>query len=121
MTQKRSTAKSTAKPSTAKSSDQPATDWVRLVTTPDTAADATGKASSPASRKSQPKGEPRGSYNVIKVAKKAQTFRLPQDVFDLIEQAQAEAAAAGNRLTNDEAITQAVRGYYGGRRRRRSS
>lgn len=60
-----------------------------------------------------PKRGKRGPYNVPRVNRKAQTFRLPPDVFELIRTAREEAAARGDRLTNDDAVIQAVRGYWG--------
>lgn len=63
---------------------------------------------------------PRGPYNIVRVNKKAATFRLPQDVLDLIRVAQEEAASLGRKLTNDDAVAEAVRGHYGRRRRRRA-
>lgn len=61
---------------------------------------------------------PRGPYNVMRIEKKAVTYRLPLDVIALVGEARAEAAAAGERLTHDEAISRAVRWFYGKRRRR---
>lgn len=58
---------------------------------------------------------PRGPYNVVRVNRKAQTFRLPPDVFELIRAAREDAAERGDRLTNDDAVIQAVRSYWGRR------
>jgi hypothetical protein len=106
---------------------KPATDWAGAFTRPESAPrslepvapidDAETPASEPEKKKPAPRG-PRGPYNTVKVEKRTQTFRLPLDVFELIAAAQAEAAQAGNKLTNDEAVTQAVRWFYGKRRRR---
>lgn len=63
-------------------------------------------------------GKKRGPYNVKHVVKKAATFRLPPDVHELIDQAREEAAANGDRLTKDDAVTAAIRAYYGRKRRR---
>jgi hypothetical protein len=52
------------------------------------------------------------------IDKKATTLRLPLDVLQLIDEARTAAAEAGDRLTKDEAVTQALRWYYGKRRRR---
>lgn len=60
----------------------------------------------------------RGPYNVKHVEKKAATYRLPLDAIQLIEDARTAAAEEGNRLTKDDAVTQAIRWYYGKRRRR---
>lgn len=62
--------------------------------------------------------KPRGPYNVKKVDKKAATYRLPPDVHELIDRARQESAENGIRLTKDDAVTAAVRNFYGGRRRR---
>lgn len=64
-------------------------------------------------------GKPRGPYNVKKVDKKPATFRLPPDVLELIDNAREEAAQSGVRLTKDDAVTAAIRHYYGSSRRRR--
>jgi len=63
---------------------------------------------------------PRGPYNVKRVDKKAATFRLPPDVLELIDNAREDAANNGVRLTKDDAVTAAIRAFYGkGRRRAR--
>jgi|TARA_B100000700_G_scaffold317895_2_gene410024 hypothetical protein len=64
-------------------------------------------------------GKKRGPYNVQRIEKHPATFRLPPDVFEYINQARDEAAARGDRLTKDEAITMAVRAFWGGKRQRR--
>lgn len=64
-------------------------------------------------------GKKRGPYNVQRIEKKAATYRLPADVHEYIDQARQEAAARGDRLTNDEAVTMAVRAFWGGKRQRR--
>lgn len=65
-------------------------------------------------------GKKRGPYNVQRIEKHPATFRLPPDVFEYIDQARDEAAARGDRLTKDEAITMAVRAFWGKKRQRRS-
>lgn len=65
-------------------------------------------------------GKKRGPYNVQRIEKKAATFRLPPDVIEYIDRARDEAAVRGDRLTKDEAVTMAVRSFWGGRRQRRS-
>lgn len=64
-------------------------------------------------------GKKRGPYNVQRIEKKPVTYRLPPDVIEYIDQARDEAAARGDRLTKDEAITMAVRAFWGGKRQRR--
>lgn len=64
-------------------------------------------------------GKKRGPYNVQRIEKKSVTYRLPPDVIEYIDQARDEAAARGDRLTKDEAITMAVRAFWGGKRQRR--
>lgn len=64
-------------------------------------------------------GKKRGPYNVQRIEKHPATFRLPPDVLEYIDQARNEAAARGDRLTKDEAITMAVRAFWGGKRQRR--
>ncbi len=60
----------------------------------------------------------RGPYNVKHIESRAVTYRLPLDVLALIDEARSEAAAGGERLTHHEAVSRAVRWYYGKRRRR---
>jgi len=64
-------------------------------------------------------GKKRGPYNVQRIEKKAATYRLPADVINYIDEARNEAAVRGDRLTKDEAITMAVRAFWGGKRQRR--
>lgn len=73
----------------------------------------------PAPTTTTPTGKKRGPYNVQRVDKKPASFRLPPDVLDYIAQARNEAAARGDRLTNDEAVTMAVRAFWGKKRQRR--
>ena len=103
-------------------SDRPAS----LKRTPRPAADAnvdpvdTTPPAPPAAEQASPRtGKKRGPYNVQRVDKKAATFRLPPDVFEFIDQARNEAAARGDRLTKDEAVTMAIRSFWGGKRQRR--
>ncbi|MBG0716891.1 hypothetical protein G3N18_02155 [Microbacterium sp. 2C] len=98
-----------SKPETAPRSLEAVPDEETETTTPTTAAAA----------KSPRQGKPRGPYNVKKVDKKPATFRLPPDVLELIDNAREEAAESGVRLTKDDAVTAAIRHYYGGSRRRR--
>ena len=63
-------------------------------------------------------GKKRGPYNVKHGEKNAATYRLPPDVHELIDRAREEAAANGDRLTKDDAVTAAIRYYYGRKRRR---
>jgi hypothetical protein len=72
-----------------------------------------------APKKSAQAGKKRGPYNVQRVDKRPASYRLPPDVIELIDQARAEAAARGDRLTKDEAVTMAVRSFWGGKRQRR--
>jgi len=72
-----------------------------------------------APKKSPQAGKKRGPYNVQRVDKRPASYRLPPDVIELIDQARAEAAARGDRLTKDEAVTMAVRSFWGGKRQRR--
>lgn len=69
--------------------------------------------------KLSPAAKKRGPYNVQRIPKKAATFRLPPDVLEYIDQARDQAAARGDRLTKDEAVTMAVRAFWGGKRQRR--
>ena len=62
--------------------------------------------------------KPRGPYNVIHVERVQVSYRLPPDAVELIEAAKLEAAARGDRLTKDDAVAQAIRGFYGKKRRR---
>ncbi len=101
------------------------TDWSAAFSKPETAPrsleavpDDAAEAAPPAS-KPRRQGKPRGPYNVKKVDKKAATFRLPPDVLELIDNAREEAAQSGVRLTKDDAVTAAIRHYYGSSRRRR--
>lgn len=72
-----------------------------------------------APKRSSQAGKKRGPYNVQRVEKVPASYRLPPDVIELINQARAEAAARGDRLTKDEAVTMAVRSFWGGKRQRR--
>ena len=101
------------------------TDWSAAFSKPETAPrsleavpDEETETTPTASKPSRP-GKPRGPYNVKKVDKKAATFRLPPDVLELIDNAREEAAQSGVRLTKDDAVTAAIRHYYGSSRRRR--
>lgn len=71
----------------------------------------------PAKKASPAKGKPRGPYNVVRVEKIQVSYRLPPDAVAIIEDARAEAAQNGDRLTKDDAVAQAIR-YWGKRRRR---
>ena len=64
-------------------------------------------------------GKKRGPYNVQRVNKMPASFRLPPDVIELIDQARNDFAARGDRLTKDEAVTMAIRSFWGGKRQRR--
>jgi hypothetical protein len=57
--------------------------------------------------------------NLARPIKKAATFRLPPDVFELVDAEIAAEAELGNRLTKDDAITRAVRAAYGKKARRK--
>lgn len=101
------------RPATLKRAPRPAADQdVDPVDTPATAAPAAPAAAPPAGKK-------RGPYNVQRVNKKPASYRLPPDVIELIDAARNEAAERGDRLTKDEAITMAVRSFWGKRRQRR--
>lgn len=100
------------------------TDWSAAFSKPETAprpleavTDDETETETPAKPSRQ--GKPRGPYNVKKVDKRAATFRLPPDVLELIDKAREEAAQSGVRLTKDDAVTAAIRHYYGSSRRRR--
>lgn len=104
----------------------PKTDWSAAFSKPETAPrsmestsddDAAGVESAESSAPARAT-KPRGPYNVKKVDKKAATYRLPPDVHELIDRARQESAENGIRLTKDDAVTAAVRNFYGGRRRR---
>lgn len=58
--------------------------------------------------------------NLVRPVIKAATYRLPADVFELIDAEIAAEAAEGNRLTKDAAITRAVRKAYGKPTRKRA-
>ena len=101
------------------------TDWSAAFSKPETAPrslepvpDEETEPAAPAAKPAR-QGKPRGPYNVKKVNKKAATFRLPPDVLELIDNAREEAAQSGVRLTKDDAVTAAIRHYYGSSRRRR--
>ncbi len=101
------------------------TDWSAAFSKPETAprsleavTDQEPETTTPAANTSR-QGKPRGPYNVKKVDKRAATFRLPPDVLELIDNAREEAAQSGVRLTKDDAVTAAIRHYYGSSRRRR--
>lgn len=102
------------RPTTLKRAPRPAADQdVDPVDTPATSATA---APAPASPRT---GKKRGPYNVQRVNKVPASYRLPPDVIELIDNARNEAAERGDRLTKDEAITMAVRSFWGKRRQRR--
>lgn len=63
-------------------------------------------------------GKKRGPYNTPKLATVAVTVRLEPETLKLLEDAVDEKAAAGIRLTKQEAVAQAIRWYWGKRRRR---
>lgn len=48
-----------------------------------------------------------------RVVKIPVTYRLPEDCLDLIEAAVDEAARQGERLTREQAVTDAIRRAYG--------
>ncbi len=101
------------------------TDWSAAFSKPETAPRSVEAVpdeeteTTPTASKPSRQGKPRGPYNVKKVDKKAATFRLPPDVLELIDNAREEAAQSGVRLTKDDAVTAAIRHYYGSSRRRR--
>lgn len=109
---------------------KPATNWAQAFSQPETAPrpvdddDEAAAAAPSSSRKKSGSSTPAAgtsstsTYNVVGPVKKAATYRLPMDVFELINGAIQEAAANGDRLTRDEAVTQAIRYFYGKRRRR---
>lgn len=101
------------RPATLKRAPRPAAD--QDVDPVDTPAAATPAAPAAA----PPTGKKRGPYNVQRVNKKPASYRLPPDVIELIDTARNEAAERGDRLTKDEAITMAVRSFWGKRRQRR--
>jgi hypothetical protein len=67
----------------------------------------------------EPKVRRTEKNNLARPIKKAATFRLPPDVFELVDAEIAAEAALGNRLTKDDAITRAVRAAYGKKGRRK--
>jgi len=75
--------------------------------------EATEEATSEAPAKKK-----RGPYNVAYSVKKPASYRLPPDVLELIMWATQDAKSRGDRLTKDEVITQAVRSYWGRKKRR---
>jgi hypothetical protein len=100
------------RPTTLKRAPRPAADQdIDPIDTPTTPA-----AAAPASPRT---GKKRGPYNVQRVNKVPASYRLPPDVIELIDNARNEAAERGDRLTKDEAITMAVRSFWGKRRQRR--
>lgn len=82
------------------------------------AASATPPESAEAETPPPPAKKKRGPYNVVYVQKKPFSARLPDDVLELISWAKHDAASHGDRLSNDEIITMAVRAYWGRKRRR---
>lgn len=64
-------------------------------------------------------GKKRGPYNVQRIDKRPASFRLPPDVLELINKAREEATANGTRLTKDDAVTMAIRAFWGKKRQRR--
>lgn len=52
---------------------------------------------------------------------KAATFRLPLDALQVIEDAKADAAAKGDKLTKDAAVAEALRAWGRANQRRREA
>ncbi|MFJ2535780.1 hypothetical protein [Microbacterium maritypicum] len=103
------------RPTTLKRAPRPAADQdVDPIDTP-----ATSAAPAPAEPTAHSTGKKRGPYNVQRVNKVPASYRLPPDVIELIDTARNEAAERGDRLTKDDAITMAVRSFWGKRRQRR--
>lgn len=98
-------------------------DWTALVTKPESAPKITDDAPEPAAA---PAAAPGGNVVVTEVHQlvrpkvKAATFRLPDDARQAIDDAIAEAAARGDRLTKDAAVTDAIRTWAKVRARRKS-
>lgn len=65
------------------------------------------------------KGKKRGPYNVQRLNKQPASFRLPPDVIDMIDQARQQATERGEKLTKDDAVTMAIRSFWGKKRQRR--
>lgn len=107
-------------PATGEKADRPAS----LKRMPRPAADEdrdpvdVGTAEPQAPAKASTPRKPRGPYNVVHVERVQVSYRLPPDAVELVEAAKLEAAARGDRLTKDDAVAQAIRGFYGKRRRR---
>ncbi|MDZ5146313.1 hypothetical protein [Microbacterium testaceum] len=110
----------TDRPATLKRAPRPAPDENidPVAPTPVPAASPT-PAPAPAPAPTTKTGKKRGPYNVVRIEKKPATYRLPLDVHEIIDNARNEAAARGDRLTNDEVITMAVRAFWGKKRQRR--
>ncbi|WP_047520644.1 hypothetical protein [Microbacterium sp. ZOR0019] len=105
------------RPTTLKRAPRPAAD--QDVDPVDTPATSAAPAPAPAEPTTPRTGKKRGPYNVQRVNKVPASYRLPPDVIELIDTARNEAAERGDRLTKDEAITMAVRSFWGKRRQRR--
>lgn len=107
-------------PATGEKADRPAS----LKRMPRPAADEdrdpvdVGTAEPAAPTKAPTPRKPRGPYNVVHVERVQVSYRLPPDAVELVEAAKLEAAARGDRLTKDDAVAQAIRGFYGKKRRR---
>lgn len=64
-------------------------------------------------------GKKRGPYNVKRVEKHPATYRWPQEVHDVIEEAYNAARAEGRMVSKQDVVAEAVLGYYRRKRRRR--
>lgn len=99
-------------------SPQASGNWADKFTRPESAPKAAVEAednpTSPRLRRTE-------KNKLARPVKRAATFRLPPDVFELIDREIEAEAEAGNRLTKDDAMAYAVRAAYGKSAKRRSS
>ncbi|MFT4284356.1 MAG: hypothetical protein QM598_05920 [Protaetiibacter sp.] len=115
----KSSSNATPPPAAKPAPKKPAPQRAARKPTPATAVEEVAVDQAPEATQAVPqKKATRGPYNVKHIESRAVTYRLPLDVLALIDEARSEAAAGGERLTHHEAVSRAVRWYYGKRRRR---
>jgi len=115
-----------AKKPATRSKPKTRSDWTNLVTRPESVprAEAEHDEVPAAERETYAEREPAPVVHtqvnqLVRPATKAGTFRLPLDAHEIINQAIAEEAALGNRLTKDAAVTDALRTWEKARARRK--
>lgn len=116
-----------AKPAASRARKKPAakskSDWTALVAKPEAAPKREVEDREPVAAPAvahAPNVVVTEVHQLVRPKVKAATYRLPEDARQIIDDAIAEAAANGDRLTKDAAVTDALRTWAKVRARRKS-